>query len=1352
MRATWEQRSLFQVTPTQVFGFQTHASLGGNGGLDLLGLYQTERSVQRRPILGTEPGAALLGGVSGGYATEVAWLDRLLERVPGLDVGGESSFSVGGEVAVSLPNPNTLGRGFVDDFDAASQLTVSLLSSNWVLGSAPGFRDGAEAVLPGVVDESTAASLVWQHTWIVESAAGDSVGVHEGLFPRVEIDNQIRVAGTEVREPSVRLSLGPSPAGSGPGWRSVTTSLSTNGLDLTKTEFLELYVAGDAGVALVLDLGNVSEDAFFVDEQGATTGPRPDGGQWGLGFLDQEADPRKGEIWSDATDRVGVWGEECVAERGRIYRVGDPRANCTAGNGRPDTEDLDADGNLDASERHLRYVVSLDGSSPFLERSRAETGTQYQLYRVPIRSPAATEVGGVITEADLRAVRHLRVTAVGTQGGVQIARMRLVGSRWIKRGGEGVLTGLVGDTLAGFGRIAVSEISRLTEGDAYTSPPGVLEELVDPTTAFAGQGIEFNEKSLGMAFEDVPAGARAEVYHRFPQRPRNFLDYRQARMWVVAREGDFGADRALRFFFKVGTDSENFYLYRTPLPAPSGGPVLASDWLPEIIVDFDPWLELRRAAEEQLSLQPRLPGEPPVTVWSADSTYAVVLADRGRAPNLAAVRELSMGVWNETALPESGEIWIDELRLGRAVRDAGMASSLEVELDGAGVLTTRLGMTSRGALFRQLRDEPTYQTDRALNLFSSLAVDRWLPASWGLDLPVTLETSRVSQAPTFLANSDVRVDRIRGLRETEARQTRFGVSFRKRTRTANPWLGFVVDGLDARASYSSSSGSTVTTELDTETLDAGLGWSREPEVRDLALVPGFARDFVRAVLPGFLEDRVAESRLRLTPERVSLGSSYQQQDSRISRFEKIVRADGDEATVATLAPRETLRLAADLRLHPIQPLIADVRLLTTRDLLSPEEAVADPVVRELIGRERSGLGGVDLGWETNRALRTSLGFRPTIFSWLRNDLDWTTVFQSERNSNFVERTVSGADTTTVLARNARGQRDWGASLALDPIRLATVWLGAPVDGEDPEIAQLRAILSSVRPVSVVYRDGITSRFNRDPVDPGLGYQLGWTGPEDFRVIGADTAATVTDRASWRLASGVSLPAGAGLRVAYQWSDATTLDTRSDRRTLQRSWPDLQASLPTVRLPSYTGIQSVNFSAGVVRTRRRIDFGGAAAQRRFDEDVQVPLDVTVNWIRTLTTTYRGSFRDGRGTDPTGDTEREQQTHRFSLSSQLLPWGGLAQRLDRPIQLTVIGTFVRERNCRKPVAGDECVAFLDQLIRSASFTLNTSLRGLELGVQVSYDDRQSFVGQQTGSAQLQVGIFGQLDFAAGALPLG
>ena len=65
---------------------------------------------------------------------------------------------------------------------------------------------------------------------------------------------------------------------------------------------------------------------------------------------------------------------------------------------------------------------------------------------------------------------------------------------------------------------------------------------------------------------------------------------------------------------------------------PNPSQISQQDWLPEVTIEFDEWIDLRRRAEEELIFSPRGLGDPPVTLWSADSTYAVVLKDRGRAP------------------------------------------------------------------------------------------------------------------------------------------------------------------------------------------------------------------------------------------------------------------------------------------------------------------------------------------------------------------------------------------------------------------------------------------------------------------------------------------------------------------------------------------------------------------------------------------------------------------------------------------------------------------------------------------------------------------------------------------------
>ena len=1354
VRASWEQKSLFQIAPTTVFGLSARYDAGPAGSIDLLALHQSEQSLVKRPQLGVEPASITLGGLNGSFVFGAERLDRLLESVPGLRLGGPSSIGVSGELAVSLPNPNTRTDVFLDDFDSANELPLSLFASDWNRGSAPGFRNGAEAVLPLAVDQSDVGEMTWQHTWVREGNQSDSVGIFEGFLPQVDIDRQIRFTGSQAREIGMLLEFIPMPGRSGGrSWRSITTALSPTGLDLSKTEFLEFYVADGDSLTLILDLGIVSEDAMFLNRAGEANGVKGTGVPWGLGWLDQEADPRRGEIWSDVLDEVGVWGENCIAERAAVYRIGDARANCTRGNGRRDTEDLNGDGNLDTLERYLRFVVRLDGTSPFLARDRSETGTAFRLYRIPLRGADLFQVPGPFTEADFRAVRHLRMTVTGARRQrLTLARMRLIGSRWVKRAQAGVLRGIVGDTASGFGRAEVGPVSRLTDGAAYQPPPGVLEELDDPTATFGGQGFEFNEKGLKLEYEDVPGGDRAEVFNRFPQRPRDFLTYRQLRVWAVARRGDWGSDRPMSFFVKVGEDAENFYLFRTSLePVLNPDAINPEEWLPEILVDFDEWIDLRQRAEQELILRPRSPNGPPLELWSADSTYAIVLKDRARAPNLAAVRELSLGVWNQSGLPTTGEVWINEIRLSEALRDVGLAGRVAVDLQASDVLDARITFTRRGALFRQLKGGPTFQNESSFSLNSTLRLERIMPAEWGVEIPVTLSYVGSGQTPTFLSRSDVRVDRLAKLRRPEVNRTRVDVTFRKSTPTSNPIVGLLLDGLEARAGYFTVSTQSVTSESEADGIDARLDWGRRVGRRDLAVVPGFLHPVLRAILPGFLEERLMNSRIRWTPERFSMASSYARSDSRAFRFDQLVSLSGDTLLLPTLSPRESLESAAEIEFRPFRSLSAQASIISTRDLIDPGSAVADTEVQSLLEVERAALAGLDLGWETNRRLRTNVRYTPIQQPWLRTDFNIQTFYASDRNANFVDRRAEGADTVVALERNVNGRRDVTGRVLLTPGAILSA-LATPADGEVARRSPLRRVLSALDPINLTWADGVTSRFNRDTVDPGLGFQLGFGGIDGFRIVGGDTATTFTDRTTWSARGGAGLPLGLRLGVAYQRANASTLDTRSDRAEVLEQWPDLTARITQLRMPD--GLQRVlrqiSLSSGYRRIRREITFGGAGQQRRFQEDRQIPLTVGLTWGGSLTTTYRGTFRSGEGIDPTGDTERSRVEHQVAVTSAFVPPGGLAPYLDRPITVSVLYRYTLETNCRLTAGQADCVPFLDELIRSLNVQLDTSVRSMELRLQLSYTDRQSFVGLKSGSTQFQFGLFGTFVIAGGAFP--
>ncbi|MCY4574242.1 MAG: hypothetical protein OXF01_15765 [Gemmatimonadetes bacterium] len=1345
---SWEQRSFFQVAPSSVFGLNAGYEMGDYGAVNLVGLYQTEHALVRRPQLGVEAGAVALGGVNANLNLGAPLLSRLLDAVPGLDVGGESSFRLSGEAAVSLPDPNTQGDVYIDDYDGLNARTLSLQSHEWRRGSAAAFQDGAEGVLPPLLSTDNLAEMTWQHTWIREDVGGDSLGVFQGFNPNIEIDQQIRATGSVLREPGLFVRFRPTSgdvAGER-GWSSVTTVLSPTGSDLTKSDFIEFYVRDGDFLSLVLDLGIVSEDAFFADTTGAVRGRKAGSGVlWGLGLLDQEADPRRGEVWGTVTDGRGVWDEDCFAERARVYRLGDPNANCTRGNGRPDSEDLDEDGNLDTLERYRRFVITLDGNSPFLVRDRHETGTDFRLYRVPVRDPAAIDVGGPVSDAELRAVRHLRLTVTGGRAdSFVLARMAIVGSTWIKRSATGVLTGLGGSEASFSGRVEVSPVSKLTVGEDYASPPGVIEQLDDPTAAIGGQGVEFNERSLSVRFEDVPAGDRVEVYNRFPQRPRDFLSYREARLWAVAANGDFGSEVPVYFYVRIGTDDRNFYMYRTRLElADTPGRVHEGDWVPEVVIHFDEWLMLRREAEERLIRDPPRPGDAPLVLWSADSTYSVVLQERGRAPNLASVREMSLGVLNETGGPVSGEFWVDELRLSRGFREAGLVSAVDAELRGGEFLHSRATVRSRGGYFRQLRGTPTYQNDQSLDVSATVQLARLAPSAWRLQLPLSVTYERDLQSPLFLGRSDVRADRLEGLRDPGFDRTRVDLSLRRAAPEGGGAWDAVLAGLQARAGWVRSSLRTITTESEGDGVDAFLGYSIAPPRRDLPLFQGPLDDALRAVLPSFLEERIAGARLRWTPESLRVDGEVTNRELSTLRFDRIVRSPEDSLAAAAQAPLRTVTATAGVTFRPLESVVADASLLSGRDLLEVEELASDAESRELLDAARRRMAGLDLGWEVDRHVRTRLAFQPRLSDWASTSVQVTTIYYSERNPDLIATRHTPGDTALVLLRNVDGQRNYTAAFSLDPRQMG----GAGAVGGGRWWTYLD-------PLRLTYTGGITSRFNRDAVEPGTLYELGWGRRDDFLLIGADSASTLSERDRVQLRGGFRLPGATTIRTTYDRTLNQTLDTRSGREVLQRVWPDLAGTVGDMPLPPFLApaVTRLSLGSGYRRERRGLDFGAGNQQDRFREDHAVPLSMGLSLVSGVVVDYRGRLGWGESLDPTGDTRRRRDSH--SLAATITTRSPVRAFRDRgaPLRITLSLRYLEDVQCRVTSRLSPCVAFIDELERDGSLSVDSTVRDFQLGVRIRYLDRRSFVGQRAGSTQLQLNVFGQFVLTSALLSNG
>ncbi|MFC1791865.1 hypothetical protein ACFL0I_05330, partial [Gemmatimonadota bacterium] len=369
-----------------------------------------------------------------------------------------------------------------------------------------------------------------------------------------------------------------------------------------------------------------------------------------------------------------------------------------------------------------------------------------------------------------------------------------------------------------------------------------------------------------------------------------------------------------------------------------------------------------------------------------------------------------MGIWNPTEAPIRATVWVNELRLSRAVQDAGYAGYVDLNLEAPSLLRTSISYSGSGPFFRQLSGDPNYQDDATLSVFTTLELGRVAPEDWGISIPVTVTHTDLTQDPTFLSQSDVRTDRLPGLRKSGLSETRFEVGLRKTTPLGNRLLDPIVTGLSLRAGYSRSRISTTTLVSKGSGMDARAEFSSEVESRDLPLFPGFARSVVRVLLPASAEERVLGARFRWSPERIRFGTLYTNREREAFRYEQILLLPQDSLVTPTLSPREALETTAQVSFRPLDPLTAELTFFSVRDLLSPGDAIQDPLVHPLLEEERWGLGSMDLGWETNRNLSTRIGFRPELSSWLSTDFSVTTVYASDRNPALLERAVLGTDT------------------------------------------------------------------------------------------------------------------------------------------------------------------------------------------------------------------------------------------------------------------------------------------------------------------------------------------------------
>lgn len=1125
-------------------------------------------------------------------------------------------------------------------------------------------------------------------------------------------------------------------APTGRRWRSIRTQLGPSGSDLSHTEKLEFWAQIDVSAKrdknpiLVFDFGDISEntvafgpDTMFIrrrDSASPTNGKFLDStfvGKVLQGFdrLDSERDPFSRTFNAGVNDNglsgdlVGALNVVAEGSSGRqvttvgnfptcrggfrvVQVLGDASADCTVNNNHLDEEDLDGDGvlNLVSAEREneqlRRYVVNLADPARYTRVGKCSSAPAtiipsqpdsvcWVLFRIPFQN-ADDSLGSPL----LRRTRALRVTVISGGGlhddefgRIAIARLRLTGSPWIKRA-ENALNGIAGEETAS-GSVQAGTIGtqdrNLTSGVSYESPPGVVDAPDKKSTFEAGR-VQVNERSLRITASRVSQFQRAEAYFRFPEGERNFMAYKELRLWARGVRNGWGYTGELQFYVKIGRDANNFYMYRTALPGGDG----TSAWLPQVHVNFQKLFDLRAEVQNAYlrktkpntctGLDSVLVANTPLPPGSLGATRYAVCSDgymiytldpNASPPNLASVQELSVGmirVANGTGTrpispSDTLELWVDDIRLGGVVDQAGFAGQIGLTVTASDFADVRMSLVSRDPNFRQLSEQPTYLNDNTLNITSAVHLEKLLPRGLGIAIPVTINHASTSIDPLYVSQSDVAADVVQGLRKPRSSATSLTMSLRRSTPMAGGWYATLLNNLALNSSYTAASARSEYQSGQAHNFTLGLDY-----------------DLSRVLLPnGF---SWAPLDLHLTS--VLLQSS----DDRVSFLKLAPSPDDTSRTVTSLT--RSWRNGGSFVLRPSQSASLRWDISSVRDLRNyGSQSPLGVITATDRGEDR--LLGRDAGIERERKMQGGLNFTPNFSSWIKPRLDFGTSYNMLRDPNapsfLRENDSTGAFR---LPRRMGSTQTAAAGLTLDVPRALRENLDTA--------ALLRHWLSGFQPIDITLNRSLLSVFEATPVRAPIAYQLALGGTNLFRQIAGNDATSAGVVTQLALNHSIDFPLGAVVTNRYQRINTRNWTQRYDTPSeifdgTQVMFPDLSLRWTMRPQTLNSVVSSISSSARYYVTRQfntaQPTFFGDSLLALNERDqgssfIQgYPINTTIVWrgARPFTTTMgyalsrRKEKRPGSSSNGTTADWNAEMTKAFRLPAGWNLPGDLRTRL-------------------------------------------------------------------------------------------
>ena len=1067
-------------------------------------LVESRGAQDLNPKLGEEPARSMVGDFAGVVAFRPRWMTNLTNMVPGVHTSVQSALNLQGNAAVSLPNPNTSGEAYLDDMEGNRESsTLTLSRTQWMWSSVPFEFD------------STGGSTEWS------TLVGDHALV-EWYNARGVKERDLKPALTDAEggdnEHTVLELNAVAPSGGAPftplTWTGVTQSISRSGEDLSRTRYIDVWINDHRALnhsatkaRLHIDFGRVSEDAYWqednfpndkLDTEDKNLDTRLDADEdTGLDGVPDDQEPG----WDPQSnlDPNGDDYQYSLAAPADYSKINGTEKNSQGkADARPDTEDLNQNGQLDQENDFFEATIDLaDTAFVAIDVARDYPGypsvtpsNGWRLFRIPLNSPTFLVRGSPNWDT----IKHARIwlSDMGGPTNIQVGGVELVGNRWLT-------TATTAEQQNRGVRISVGVVNNKDDAAVY-QPPFQVDNAAGSSAAQREQSLKLNFHHL----EPVsPIGYADTVFtFRAFSNDGSGVGYTQYRELAFYLRGVLGVDTSLglRAVARFGPDTVNYYEYSLPV---------SSAWQ-EVHVPMETLSRLKESSTSRVRIDS-------LTSAAEGVRYTVV-----GNPSFTRVSRISFGLtaFGGTTI-DTGEVWIDDLRLIDVRKESGTAGNFSIQANFADLMALNVAYQKQDQDFFRVGagvNRGSGLNHTALGVSTTLQLDRIFPAS-GLQLPVRVSLQKSTDIPKYRTGSDVVLDPSRSDLETRRseRQT-IDLSYRR----IGPRQGFTkytVDALSGSLAYSRAG-------------------SADPQSRDSSWAFVAAGGYDLPIGGGKAIRLPGAGRFKYLPEVLSFSSAWN--SSRATSYARRLGATTDTTVLRSNVLTRLLTLGVSTSWLPLTSVTTRFGVTSKRNMLIRQE----------------GPLGWNKGVEVDRTQRMELNWTPRRFLLLTPNVGLVGLYHEDARP---ELRLSQSDPQGLKNIDNRGSARITTTFPL--ARFAQRFKRAPAAGGTKGASQIavpfRKVFGLLQDVQTSFTLERSSSATRVVGDPGFAYKTGFT-----QAIGTSltrtTNSTVANNRRYLSSATTNLQPFERLNVDVRADHqvAYTDATFGARRVVSLSWPDL----------------------------------------------------------------------------------------------------------------------------------------------------------------------------------------------------